>query len=158
MTRSISLKIKRFSSWQLFNYINPLLSNCFSSCRSINGYLQIVREADKTRKRGIFGIDKHPIHGGRGRGRGGQREWGKTPNHFLLRKPGLALTRWATQLEYRRYLTIHFMPRKPGLALTRQASRLECRHYLTIHWFILLLILMFQMLYGSFYAWMKEDC
>ena len=62
-----------------------------------------------------------------------ERESDETPNHFLLRKPGLALTRWATQLEYRRYLTIHFMPRKPGLALTRQASRLECRHYLTIH-------------------------
>lgn len=153
MTRRISLKIKRFSSWQLFNYI--ILSNCFSSCRSINGYLQIVREADKTRKRGIFGIDKHPIHGG---GRGGRGESGETPNHFLPRKPGLALTRWATRLEYRHYLTIHFMPRKPGLALTRQASQLECRHYLTIHWFILLLILMFQMLYGSFYAWMKEDC
>lgn len=62
-----------------------------------------------------------------------ERESGETPNHFLPRKPGLALTRWATRLEYRCYLTIHFMPRKPGLALTRQASQLECRLYLTIH-------------------------
>ena len=91
------------------------------------GICKLSGKPDKTCKRGIFGIDKHPIHGG------GRGESGETPNHFLPRKPGLALTRWATWLEYRRYLTIHFMPRKPGLALTRQASRLECRHYLTIH-------------------------
>ena len=89
------------------------------------GICKLSGKPDKTRKRGIFGIDKHPIHGG---GEGQERESGETPNHFLPRKPGLALTRWATRLEYRRYLTIHFMPRKPGLALTRQASRLECRH------------------------------
>lgn len=93
------------------------------------GICKLSGKPDKTHKRGILGIDKHPIH----RGGGGRGESGETPNHFLLRKPGLALTRWATRLEYRRYLTIHFMPRKPGLALTRQASRLECRHYLTIH-------------------------
>ena len=97
------------------------------------GICKLSGKPDKTRKRGIFGIDKHPIHGGGGGGGGGgergeERESGETPNHFLLRKPGLALTRWATRLEYRRYLTIHFMPRKPGLALTRQASWLECRH------------------------------
>ena len=94
------------------------------------GICKLSGKPDKTRKRGIFGIDKHPIHGG---GERGERESGETPNHFLPRKPGLALTRWATRLEYRCYLTIHFMPRKPGLALTRQASQLECRHYLTIH-------------------------
>ena len=95
------------------------------------GICKLSGKPDKTHKRGIFGIDKHPIHGGGGRRERG--ESGETPNHFLPRKPGLALTRWATRLEYRHYLTIHFMPRKPGLALTRQASRLECRHYLTIH-------------------------
>ena len=90
------------------------------------GICKLSGKPDKTHKRGIFGIDKHTIHGG---GEGGERgESGETPNHFLPRKPGLALTRWATRLEYRRYLTIHFMPRKLGLALTRQASRLECRH------------------------------
>ena len=88
------------------------------------GICKLSGKPDKTRKRGIFGIDKHPIHEGGGE----ERESGETLNHFLLRKPGLALTRWATRLEYRHYLTIHFMPRKPGLALTRQASRLECRH------------------------------
>ena len=90
------------------------------------GICKLSGKPDKTHKRGIFGIDKHPIHGGGGRG--GRGESGETPNRFLPRKPGLALTRWATRLEYRRYLTIHFMPRKPGLALTRQASWLECRH------------------------------
>ena len=92
------------------------------------GICKLSGKPDKTHKRGIFGIDKHPIHWGGGGGERERRESGETPNHFLPRKPGLALTRWATQLEYRRYLTIHFMPRKPGLALTRQASRLECRH------------------------------
>ena len=100
------------------------------------GICKLSGKPDKTHKRGILGIDKHPIHGGGGgeeKRERVERESGETPNHFLPRKPGLALTRWATQLAYRRYLTIHFMLRKPGLALTRQASRLECRHYLTIH-------------------------
>ena len=32
------------------------------------GICKLSGKPDKTRKRGIFGIDKHPIHGGGGRG------------------------------------------------------------------------------------------
>ena len=40
------------------------------------GICKLSGKPDKTRKRGIFGIDKHPIHGGgRGEGEGeGERE------------------------------------------------------------------------------------
>ena len=38
------------------------------------GICKLSGKPDKTRKRGIFGIDKHPIHGGGGGGRG-EREW-----------------------------------------------------------------------------------
>ena len=32
------------------------------------GICKLSGKPDKTRKRGIFGIDKHPIHGGEGGG------------------------------------------------------------------------------------------
>ena len=42
------------------------------------GICKLSGKPDKTHKRGIFGIDKHPIHGGGGGGGGGggeRREW-----------------------------------------------------------------------------------